>query len=190
MKTNRSSILALSILLMAGCGLDGPVPGSPQAKQTPSADTAKTEQKPAATDKGATDKATPAAVDNASTGRPARPGNDAAKASDQAPGTVREKAAVGMGEKGRGYGGGVVGLVTMPVHTLWTVKERLVLDQIKHDMDLYKAQDPNGKGPKSQKVFMEEIIKKGDIRLPTLPEGHRYVYDPATEELMVERPEM
>ena len=35
---------------------------------------------------------------------------------------------------------------------------------------------------------MEKIIKAGGIRLPPLPPGHRYVYDPATEQLLVEQP--
>jgi hypothetical protein len=35
---------------------------------------------------------------------------------------------------------------------------------------------------------MQKIIKDGGVKLPDLPEGHRYRYDPATEQLMVEHP--
>jgi hypothetical protein len=102
-----------------------------------------------------------------------------------APGKELTKAAVGMGEKGRGYGGG---LVTTEVHTYWTVKEQLALGLIQHAMDLYKAEDPNGKGPRTQAEFMKKIIKDNDIKLPELPAGQRYLYDPVKEELLVEQP--
>ena len=42
---------------------------------------------------------------------------------EQKPGMVREKAAVGIGEKGRGYGGD---MITVPVKALWTAKEKIV----------------------------------------------------------------
>jgi len=35
---------------------------------------------------------------------------------------------------------------------------------------------------------MEKVIKANMIQLPELPEGHKYVYDPATKTLMVEKP--
>jgi ABC-type bacteriocin/lantibiotic exporter with double-glycine peptidase domain len=78
--------------------------------------------------------------------------------------------------------------VATPVKALWHEKEQLVLDQIKHDLQLFKAQDPGGRGPKTHDEFMEKIIKAGGIRLPPLPEGQRYVYDPAKEELLIVQP--
>jgi hypothetical protein len=109
----------------------------------------------------------------------------AAPATGPAQDVIRQKAAVGMGEAGRGYGEGIV---ATPVKALWFTKERLVLVQIEHDLQLFKAQDPQGHGPKSHEEFMEKIIKAGGIRLPALPAGQRYVYDPAKEELQVEQP--
>ena len=35
---------------------------------------------------------------------------------------------------------------------------------------------------------MEKIIKENMIKLPELPEGHKYVYDPMLKTLMVEKP--
>jgi hypothetical protein len=35
---------------------------------------------------------------------------------------------------------------------------------------------------------MKDIIEAGGITLPKLPEGHEYVYNPETEELMVKKP--
>jgi hypothetical protein len=100
------------------------------------------------------------------------------------PATVREKAGVGSGEKGRGYGGGPV---TTPVAAYFSVRERLVFDaEIPHALDLYKATE--GHAPRSQDEFMRDIVTANRIRLPTLPPGHRYVYDPKSEQLMVEHP--
>ena len=53
-------------------------------------------------------------------------------------------------------------------------------------MALFKATE--GRAPKTHEEFMERIIKAGTIKLPELPEGHRYRYDPQTEQLMVEQP--
>ena len=36
---------------------------------------------------------------------------------------------------------------------------------------------------------MDKIIKEGQIHLPELPAGQRYVYIPEREELFVERPQ-
>ena len=106
-------------------------------------------------------------------------------AADQTPGTTQKPAEVGVGKKGRGYGKGVV---ATPAATLWAVKERLTFEVlIPQAMNLFKAGNDN-KGPKSHEEFMEKIIKENNIKLPELPEGDRYVYDPKTEQLMVESP--
>ena len=115
---------------------------------------------------------------------PAAPPQAAPGPSKQ-PEMVREKAAVGMGEKGRGYGDGIV---STPIKTLWSIKEQLVLDQIQHALQIYKAMDANGRGPKSHDEFMEQIIKANGIRLPDLPPGERYEFDPIKGELMVVKP--
>jgi len=102
----------------------------------------------------------------------------------QAPKTVREKADVGVGAKGRDYG---LGPVTTPVATYFAARERITFDiQIPHTMNLFKATE--GRAPKTQEEFMQKIIKEGQINLPQLPPGHRYLYDPKTEQLMVEQP--
>ena len=98
--------------------------------------------------------------------------------------TVQQKAEVGVGKRGRGYGQGV--LMT-PLSIYFSTQERLAFNVIiPHAMQLFKATE--NRAPKSQQEFMEKIIKDNDIRLPDLPSGHRYVYDPKTEELMVEQP--
>jgi hypothetical protein len=101
------------------------------------------------------------------------------------PGVTRENLHVGMGEKGRGYGHTYIAVAAA---SLWAVKERMAIDMIKHAMDLYKA-DHDGKAPKTHEEFMQKIIKENDIKLPVLPEGNTYEYDPTTEELMVRVPQ-
>jgi len=97
---------------------------------------------------------------------------------------VREKAAVGVGEKGHDLG---EGLVSTPVKVYFQTRERVVFEiQIPSTMNLYKAE--YGRGPRSHEEFMEKIIKEGMIRLPDLPTDHRYVYDPERGELLVEHP--
>jgi len=58
--------------------------------------------------------------------------------------------------------------------------------EIPQAMKLFKATED--RAPKSHEEFMERIIKENHITLPLLPEGHRYRYDPKTEQLMVEQP--
>ena len=102
-----------------------------------------------------------------------------------APPTEQVKAEAGVGAKGQGYGGGII---TEPVHQYFIVQDRLVFEvQLPKAIDLYKAEH-NGKGPKTSEAYMKEIIEANSISLPPLPDGHRYVYDPKTETLMVERP--
>jgi len=88
-----------------------------------------------------------------------------------------------VGKKGRGYG---AGMITTPIAAYFSIRERLAFDQVTHAMDLYKA--TNEHAPKSHEEFMEKIIKENGVKLPQLPAGERYLYDPKTEQLMVERP--
>jgi hypothetical protein len=101
------------------------------------------------------------------------------------PATEQVKAEAGVGVKGQGYGGGII---TEPVHQYFHVQDRLTFEaMLPKAMDLYRAGN-NNKGPKTHEAFMKEIIEANSIDLPELPDGHRYLYDPKTEMLMVERP--
>jgi hypothetical protein len=57
------------------------------------------------------------------------------------------------------------------------------IGNIKHTVDLYQAE--TGEYPKSHAEFMEQIIKKNNIALPTLPYYQEYSYDVATHQLNV-----
>jgi predicted small lipoprotein YifL len=160
----------MSLLFVTGCGLDGPAP---------------TESKPAppvsqsAQDTGAKAKATSATAAVQPSGR-AKASATSVAATDTKPGMIREQARVGMGEKGRGYGGGYIAVACA---SLWQVKERTALFKIEEAMKLYNGE--HGYYPKTQEEFMKVIIKDNDIKLPVLPEGHKYEYDPKEGQLMV-----
>jgi hypothetical protein len=95
--------------------------------------------------------------------------------------TVQEKAQPGVTGKGQ-YGGG---LITTPIAAYFSTGERIVFNiQIPHTLKTYTALHGP---PKTHEEFMEKVIK--GIALPELPQDHRYVFDPKTQQLMVEHPE-
>lgn len=103
----------------------------------------------------------------------------------EAPPMERVVAEAGVGKAGRSLDEHE-GIIVTPVKALFSTKERLTFEvQLKQAMDLYEAQF--GK-PKSHEEFMSQVVEANGIRLPALPEGHKYVYDPQQGELMVERP--
>ncbi|MGL6226115.1 MAG: hypothetical protein ACRC10_05740 [Thermoguttaceae bacterium] len=78
--------------------------------------------------------------------------------------------------------------VTVPVSEYFKANQRAVFDmQIPKSMQIYKAMNDN-KGPASHEEFMKSIIQENQIRLPELPDGHEYQYDPKTETLNIVRP--
>ena len=98
--------------------------------------------------------------------------------------TVQEKAQPGVTGKGQDYGGR---LITTPVAAYFSTRERIVFNiQIPEALKLYKAFE--GRAPKTHEEFMQKVIKDNSIRLPELPQDHRYVFDPETQQLMVEHP--
>jgi hypothetical protein len=97
---------------------------------------------------------------------------------------IREKAEVGMGRKGH-YG---QGFIMTPLSTFWRTKEMVAYRvQVPEALKLYKA--TNGYYPKTQEEFVREILTPNGIKLPELPQGHFYVYDPEKGELQVARPQ-
>ncbi|HVX11750.1 MAG TPA: hypothetical protein VHC22_11260 [Pirellulales bacterium] len=99
------------------------------------------------------------------------------------PNVVTEKAQAGATGKGN-YGPGVV---TTPISVYFQAQERLIFDTVTHVMQIYEAD--HGHKPKTEEAFMKEIIEANQIRLPQLPPGSKYKYDPQSGELLVERPQ-
>lgn len=100
----------------------------------------------------------------------------------KSPETVQEKAAVGAGAQGHGYGSGPV---ATPAATFFRAREKIAFDiQIPEAMKLFKATED--RAPRTHEEFMERIIKEQHISLPKLNPDRRYRYDPKTEQLMIE----
>lgn len=94
------------------------------------------------------------------------------------------RADVGVGQKGRSL---QPGFLTTPVQVYFRSQEHVAFRiQVPHALQLFEAE--HGRKPESHEEFWREIIEKNGIRLPQLPPGHRYVYDPQQGQLMVEVP--
>ncbi len=112
---------------------------------------------------------------------------EAEEPAPEPPPVVREEAKAGVSGKGQGYGQGPV---ATPVAAYFSTRERIIFQiQIPNAMKLFKGME--GRNPKSHEEFMAKIIKASSIVLPELanPETEKYVYDPETGQLMVERTE-
>ena len=99
---------------------------------------------------------------------------------------VEKKAAAGVTHKGEFADSSEkpMSIVTVPLATYFSAKEKTVFDiQIPQAMNLYKA--TNGEFPKTEEVFMSDIISANQIHLPELKEGDEYFYDPDAAQLMV-----
>ena len=96
------------------------------------------------------------------------------------------KAEAGVGKQGQSLKNesGMGRMVAQPAITLFAVKQRVVFEiQIPQAMNLYKAE--KGYAPRTHDEFMTFIIKANSIKLPELPAGQVYKYDPEKAELWV-----
>lgn len=157
----------LAALVLSGCGEDpfdvGPTRSAAPEALGVSVDTVETAGKPVAKQ----DAAKPAAAP--------QPKSEP----KPEPKPRLEKAEAGASGKGN-YGAGII---TTPLSVYFRAQERIIFDQVTHALNLYKAS--NGRAPKSHEEFMSQVIKANMIKLPTLPPGDEYLYDPAKEELFV-----
>jgi hypothetical protein len=173
--------IGLMLLLAVGCSDSTPQNTTPTPTAMPDAS------------KAVTPKHTPPAAPSpeAFTEAEKKPAKPPTKASSEPvsptprPGMLIEKADVGSGQKGRYE----QGIITTPVSTYFRAQERITFYiQLPEYLRAYKFEH-DFKGPKTNEEYMEKIIKKNNIRLPDLPPGHRYLYDPKEEQLVVERPQ-
>ena len=110
------------------------------------------------------------------------------KVPEPEPETVRVKADIGMTGKGQyNHGGGErpMDIILVPVSQNFLIRERVALQQIQHAEDLYRAGHDN-KLPDSHEEYMRDVLM--GMPLPKLPDGHKYVYDPKEQQLMIEKP--
>jgi hypothetical protein len=98
------------------------------------------------------------------------------EAAAQAPPEVRVVTAHSP-KKGRSLEGG--GYLSVVTGTRFWAEHQLILDHILYATRLYEAE--HGHYPKTQEEFMEKVIKPNEpaTRLPELPEGWEYLYDPS-----------
>jgi len=110
--------------------------------------------------------------------QPAQPGSE--------PGTERVKAQAGVGAKGRSLDAYQGGLLVTPAKAYFAAKERIAFEQAFYGQyRLYRAtEDP----PKDFADLKTKVLDPYQIKLPQLPQGHKYVWDAEKEELQVERP--
>jgi hypothetical protein len=206
MKTLISATALLAVVVFAGCessappavgvqavetGPPPPQPAEPSSGGAPAPAVAGTEpvQPPAgAPGEPAANQPTqpPAAAEgNQAAAPPVAPGEAAPGGASEGGPENREKAQVGVGKRGRDY---EPGFITTPIAAYFRTGDRIAFEvQIPNSMKIYKASHDN-KGPKTHEEFWEVIIKENGVQLPELPQGDKYIYDPKTEELMVQHP--
>lgn len=178
-----TNLIVLGMLLaIGGCGSKPTASDSPPPKaNTPGGPISLSGPAPSAPAKPAENPAPPA---NPAPAAPNPvPAANPMPAANPSPMPEGKVAGVGVGKKGRYSRENVLGTI---IATRWRVEEKLLFEaQIPQAMQVYKAMNPSGKGPKSHEEFMQKILKDNSLKLPELPAGERYEYDPATEQLMV-----
>ncbi|HVC93249.1 MAG TPA: hypothetical protein VND64_06135 [Pirellulales bacterium] len=157
---------------IGGVGLTESVNSTPAAQGQPAAGQAPGD--------AAVQTSSPAAPGAQAATPPSDPG--VATTTPTTPGTTTVPAAPGV----TGKGNYKPGIITTPISIYFRAQEQLIFGQVKHAIDLYEAE--KGYKPRTQEEFMKEIIGFNQLKLPTLPEGHTYKYDPQKGELMVEQP--
>lgn len=209
--STRYAIVCLGIAMSLGCFPNGEAPSTASAPPkaapaapAPSAPAATSPAPAAAPPAAATPPAgitgsvsdgsvttpapvAPAPTAPAGTASPATtPVNNNPAAPPAAPGTERVTAKAGEGKRGQSLKN-ETGIFVEPAKAFFRVEQRTVFEfQVPQALSLFKASE--GRAPKSQEEFMTKIIAANNIKLPELPAGNKYVYDPQREELMVEKP--
>ena len=102
-----------------------------------------------------------------------------------------EMVQAGRGMTGRGnYGtptaNNAMELITVPVATLFQMRERTFLLGIQNAMKIYQAE--HNRKPASHAEYMREVIQKNNITMPQLPAGQEFIYDPRDGELKIRKP--
>jgi hypothetical protein len=104
------------------------------------------------------------------------------------PNLERLKAGKGVGQKGRSLDE-YEGVVVTPVKAYFAAKERIVFEiQFPSQYQIYKAMSDDV--PKDFADLKVKVLDAYQIKLPELPIGHKYIWDAATEQLLVERPKL
>jgi pyruvate/2-oxoglutarate dehydrogenase complex dihydrolipoamide acyltransferase (E2) component len=104
------------------------------------------------------------------------------------PNLERLKAGKGVGQKGRSLDE-YEGVYVTPAKTYFAAKERIVFDiQFPSQYQIYKAMSDDV--PKDFDDLKAKVLDPYMIKLPELTPGAKYIWDAATEQLLVERPRL
>ena len=206
MRTAPWLTLTATLLILAGCEELAPVPQAPPAASAPA--TNAPAESPASRP-AAVEEVQPSQYDTVEYqfAPPPQPGTSQPQASElipanepvpesvplenagpetAAPETAaqnnRIEAQAGVGQRGQSLTPGKI--VSEPARAYFRIEQKVIFTQVEHALQLYKA--TNGSVPQSTEEYMEQIVKPNGIVLPKLPQGHRYVFDPQQEKLMVE----
>jgi len=98
------------------------------------------------------------------------------------------RAEVGVGKRGQSLNDerGIGAMIVQPARSLFATEQRVVFNiQIPKAVQLFEATE--GRKPRSHDEYMSKIIKANLIKLPALPAGQKYIYDPIKGELMVQK---
>lgn len=99
--------------------------------------------------------------------------------------TETVKADVGVAQAGRSLDK-ESGVLVQPAKTYFAIREKAVFQiAIPGAYNLYKAENET---PLTFDEFKEKVLDPNKIKLPPLPPGHTYEWDPETEQLNVRRP--
>lgn len=132
----------------------------------------------------------PANMENMMSGLPGGPGSGADPGVSPAVEPEGEliRAETGVGKQGQSLQDetGVGAMIVQPARSLFAVKQRMVFDvQIPKALQSFEALQ--GRKPNSHDEYMN-VLKTNLIKLPELPAGQTYEYDPEQGELMVRKP--
>jgi len=104
--------------------------------------------------------------------------------------TVMVRAETGVGVRGQSLtpvtANNPVEIVTAPIAAMFRTEQRLIFQRVTQAENFFRAE--HGRLPNSHEEYMQEIIQKNDIRLPTLPPNQEYFYDADAGELKTKRP--
>jgi hypothetical protein len=126
-------------------------------------------------------------IDDLAARPPAAPSPTPAAAPQDA-NTERVKAEKGVGIKGRSLDQ-YEGVLVTPAKAYFAARERIFFEiEFKGNYDRWRASAD--KAPKDYDELKAQFLDPLGLtgKMPKLPQGHKYVWDAATEELQVERP--
>jgi hypothetical protein len=98
------------------------------------------------------------------------------------------KAGVGVGQAGRSLDNldAVQDTIAYPAKAYFAIREKVKFEvEIPGAYKLYRATD---EPPLTFAEFKEKVLDPNNIKLPNLPPGHSYEWDPEKEELLVRQP--